>query len=93
MTKRNWASLTRNINDQFYGGRCEITCLVHYRSVAYHLIFGTTVGCVLVMIASLLRWQDFGAVYLLIGGALYLVGTFLVTLVFNLLLLATLFPR
>ena len=45
------------------------------------------------MIASFLRWQDFGAVYLLIGGALYLVGTFLVTLVFYLLLLATLFPR
>ena len=35
------------------------------------------------MTASLLRWHDPGAVYLLIGGALYLVGTFLVTLVFN----------
>jgi len=45
--------------------------------------FGTVAACVLVMIASLLRWHDPGAVYLLIGGALYLVGTFLVTLVFN----------
>ena len=45
--------------------------------------FGTAVACVLVMIASFLRWHEFGAVYLLIGGALYLVGTFLVTLVFN----------
>jgi uncharacterized membrane protein len=45
--------------------------------------FGTAVGCVLVMIASLLRWQDPGALYLLIGGGLYLVGTLLVTLVFN----------
>ena len=45
--------------------------------------FGTAVACVLVMIASFLRWHDFGAVYLLIGAALYLVGTFLVTLVFN----------
>ena len=30
-----------------------------------------------------LRWHDPGAVYLLIGNALYLVGSFLVTLVFN----------
>ena len=45
--------------------------------------FGTAAACVLVMIASLLRWHDPGAVYLLIGCALYLVGTFLVTLVFN----------
>jgi uncharacterized membrane protein len=45
--------------------------------------FGTAAACVLIMIASLLRWHDPGAVYLLIGGALYLVGTVLVTLVFN----------
>jgi predicted ester cyclase len=32
VTKRNWASL---INDEFYGGRYEITCLVHYRSVPW----------------------------------------------------------
>jgi uncharacterized membrane protein len=30
-----------------------------------------------------LRWHDPGAVYLLIGSALYLLGSFLVTLVFN----------
>ena len=46
--------------------------------------FGTAAACALIMIASLLRWHDPGAVYLLIGGAFYLVGTFLVTLVFNL---------
>jgi uncharacterized membrane protein len=45
--------------------------------------FGTAAACVLVMIAWLLRWHDPGTSYLLIGGALYLVGTFLVTLVFN----------
>ena len=44
---------------------------------------GTAAACVLVMIASLLRWHDPGAVYLLVGGALYLVGSFLVTMVFN----------
>jgi len=36
---------------------------------------GTAAACVLVMIAWLLRWHDPGAVYLLIGGALYLVGS------------------
>jgi uncharacterized membrane protein len=35
------------------------------------------------MTTALLRWHDPGAVYLLIGGALYLVGTLLVTMVFN----------
>jgi uncharacterized membrane protein len=45
--------------------------------------FGTAAACALVMIAALLRWRDPGALYLLIGGALYLGGTFLVTLVFN----------
>ena len=45
--------------------------------------FGTAVACVLIVIASLLRWHNPGAVYLFIGGALYLLGTFLVTLVFN----------
>jgi uncharacterized membrane protein len=45
--------------------------------------FGTAAACVLIIIASLLRWHDPGAVYLLTGGVLYLVGTFLVTLVFN----------
>ena len=47
------------------------------------VFFGTAAACVLVMIASLLRWHDPGAVYLLIGGALYLIGTFFVTFVFN----------
>jgi uncharacterized membrane protein len=47
------------------------------------VFLGTAVACLLVMIAALLRWHNPGAVYLLIGGALYLVGTFLVTLVFN----------
>jgi uncharacterized membrane protein len=47
------------------------------------VFFGTAAACVLVMIASLLRWHDPGAVYLIIGAALYLVGTFFVTFVFN----------
>jgi len=44
---------------------------------------GTAGVCVLAMIAAVLRWQGPGAVWLLIGGGLYVVGTFVVTLVFN----------
>lgn len=44
---------------------------------------GTAAACVLAMISSLLRWHDAHAVYSVVGSALYLVGTFLVTVVFN----------
>jgi len=44
---------------------------------------GTATTCVFVIISSLLRWHDPGAVYLLAGGALYLIGSLLVTVVFN----------
>jgi uncharacterized membrane protein len=47
------------------------------------VFFGTAAACVIAVISSLLRWHDPGAVYLLVGGALYLVGSLLVTLVFN----------
>jgi uncharacterized membrane protein len=45
---------------------------------------GTAAICVLVVISALLRWHRQGAVFLLIGGILYLVGTLLVTVVFHL---------
>ena len=45
--------------------------------------FGTAIVCVLALISSLLRWHEADAVYLLVGGAFYLIGTFLVTVVFN----------
>ena len=44
---------------------------------------GTAVACALASISSLMRWNDPGAAYTLIGSALYLVGSFLVTVVFN----------
>lgn len=44
---------------------------------------GTAATCVLALISSLFRWDDPGAVYLLVGSALYLVGSLLVTIVFN----------
>jgi uncharacterized membrane protein len=45
--------------------------------------FGTAAACVLVVISSLWRWHAPIAVYLLVGGATYLVGSLLVTLLFN----------
>jgi uncharacterized membrane protein len=44
---------------------------------------GTGAACLLTGATSLWRWQEAGAGYLLLGAALYLVGTFLVTAVFN----------
>jgi uncharacterized membrane protein len=44
---------------------------------------GTAVACLLLVISSLLKWNQPGAVYLLIGSLLYLIGTFGVTMVCN----------
>lgn len=44
---------------------------------------GTSAACVLLAVCSLFMWGKIGAVYLLIGSLLYLVGTLLVTILFN----------
>ncbi|PIG93282.1 anthrone oxygenase family protein [Gloeocapsopsis sp. IPPAS B-1203] len=46
-------------------------------------LFGTSLSCLLLAIFSLSKWHQPGAAYLLIGSLLYLVGTVLVTIVFN----------
>ncbi len=45
--------------------------------------FGTAAACVLVVIFSLLRWNEAESIYLLVGGPVYLIGTILVTMAFN----------
>ncbi|NJN59343.1 MAG: DUF1772 domain-containing protein [Leptolyngbyaceae cyanobacterium SL_5_9] len=45
--------------------------------------FGTALTCLLLTISSLLKWHQPGAVFLLIGSLLYLFGTVLVTIAFN----------
>ena len=45
--------------------------------------FGTAAACVLALVSSLIRWHEPGAVYLFVGSVLYLVGSLLVTIVFN----------
>jgi uncharacterized membrane protein len=44
---------------------------------------GTAVACIFLAVTSLLKWQQPGAAYLLVGSLLYLVGTVLVTIAFN----------
>jgi len=57
------------------------------RTVLNPLFLGVFVGtagaCVFVAASALLRWDAPGSGYALCGGLLYLVGTFLVTMVFN----------
>lgn len=47
------------------------------------VFMGTAVACLFLAVFSLLRWHQPGAAYLLVGSLLYLVGTFLVTIAFN----------
>lgn len=47
------------------------------------VFFGTAAACIILAVSSLLRWHQPGAAYLLAGSLLYLVGTILVTIVFN----------
>ena len=44
---------------------------------------GTALLCAALAVSSLLTWQKPGAGYLLAGSLLYIAGTFLVTIVFN----------
>jgi uncharacterized membrane protein len=44
---------------------------------------GTAAVCAVEVAVSLLRWNEPGSAWLLAGGLLYLVGCFLVTMVFN----------
>jgi uncharacterized membrane protein len=45
--------------------------------------FGTAALCAILVIASFFRWSEPGAIFLLAGGLLYLVGTILVTMRLN----------
>jgi uncharacterized membrane protein len=44
---------------------------------------GTSVACLMLIVFSLLKWQQPNAAYLVIGSLLYLIGTFGVTIAFN----------
>jgi len=57
--------------------------IVVLRSLFMAAFLGTAAVCVIASIYSLFRLQEPGIVYMLVGSALYLVGSFLVTIVFN----------
>jgi uncharacterized membrane protein len=44
---------------------------------------GTAAACLMALVSSLLRWPEPGAVCLLVGSTLYLVGSLMVTALFN----------
>lgn len=44
---------------------------------------GTAAACIFLAVSSLLKWHQPGAAYLLLGSLLYLIGTVMVTMVFN----------
>ena len=44
---------------------------------------GTSVVCLVLIVCSLFQWQQPSAAYLLVGGLFYLIGSFGVTIVFN----------
>jgi len=46
-------------------------------------LFGTAALCVVLAVAALSMWREPGAVWLLVGGLLYLVGAVVVTILFN----------
>ena len=47
------------------------------------VFLGTGITCALLAISSVLKWHQPGSRYWLLGSLLYLIGTFLVTIAFN----------
>ena len=45
--------------------------------------FGTAAACLVLTVSTFVKWQRPGSAYLLVGGLLYLIGTILVTILFN----------
>jgi len=45
--------------------------------------FGTALCCLVLGVSSFFRWDRADAIYVLTGSLLYLVGTILVTIIFN----------
>ena len=46
-------------------------------------LFGTAIACVVLVVASVIEWGEPYAVYLLLGGVLYLVGAILTTIAYH----------
>jgi uncharacterized membrane protein len=46
-------------------------------------LFGTALTCLFLAISSLSKWHQPGAIYLLLGSLIYIIGAVLVTIAFN----------
>jgi uncharacterized membrane protein len=46
-------------------------------------LFGTALACVVLVVAAFLEWGEAYAVYLLVGGVVYLVGVILLTMAYH----------
>lgn len=47
------------------------------------VFLGTALACAALGVAAIFRWQEPGAAFLLLGALTYFIGTFLVTMLFN----------
>jgi uncharacterized membrane protein len=47
------------------------------------VLFGTAAVCIFLTVLSLPKWHQLGSAYLLMGSLLYIIGTVLVTIAFN----------
>jgi uncharacterized membrane protein len=49
----------------------------------FAVFFGTAAACVILVVFALFSWKGLGAIYPLAGSVVYLLGSMLVTMVFN----------
>jgi uncharacterized membrane protein len=47
------------------------------------LFFGTTIAAAVLGVPAIMRWGEPGTAFMLAGGAIYFVGMFLITVIFN----------
>jgi uncharacterized membrane protein len=57
--------------------------IVVLNSMFFTPFFGTAAACHVLTVSTFFRWQRPGSAYLLVGSLLYLIGTILVTILFN----------
>ena len=53
------------------------------RSLFMPLFFGTTIAGAALAVLAIMRWSEPGAALMLAGGVIYVIGMFLVTVVYN----------
>jgi uncharacterized membrane protein len=57
--------------------------IVVLNPVFFTAFFGTAAACLVLTVSTFFSWQRPGSAYLLVGSLLYLIGTILVTILFN----------